>query len=354
MQLRPEALESHLDATLASAYLLSGDEPLLMQESADRIRTAARARGFTERQVYHADGRQFDWESLLAAAGARSLFSERKILEVRLTTTKPGEQGSKTLVELCRQAGAELLLLVITPKLDRGAQGSAWVKALAQVGAQLQIWPIERTGLAQWITLRLRHAGLAVSRPAAELLAERVEGNLLAAAQEVEKLRLLAPAGELDVDAISTAVADSARFNIFKLADYALAGNAQAACRSLRGLRDEGVEPAAVLWALTRDVMTIARLQGAGRARQDQIFSELRVWDNRKDLLRGITQRVRPAQINLLLRQLAGVDRAIKGVRDASPWDDLLDILLSLCGRNAIHPANLRLGLEQGRRGARA
>ncbi len=354
MQLLPEALESHLGATLASAYLLSGDEPLLIQESADRIRTAARARGFTERQVYHADGRQFDWNSPLAEAGARSLFAERKILEIRLATAKPGEQGSKVLVELCRLAGDDLLLLVITPKLDRSAQGSAWVKALAQTGAQLQIWPIDRAGLPQWITTRLRHAGLAVSRPAAELLAERVEGNLLAAAQEVEKLRLLAPAGELDVDAISTAVADSARFNIFKLADYALAGDTQAASRSLRGLRDEGVEPAAVLWALTRDVMIIARLQGAGRARQDEIFKEARVWDNRKDLLRDISRRIRPAQINLLLRQLAGVDRAIKGVRDASPWDELLDVLLSLCGRNAIHPANLRLGLEQGRRGAKA
>ncbi len=353
MQLRPEALESHLDATLASAYLLSGDEPLLIQESADRIRAAARKRGFTERQVHHADGRQFDWDSLLAEAGARSLFAERKILEIRLATTKPGEQGSKILVELCRLAGDELLLLVITPKLDGSAQASAWVKALAQVGAQLQIRPIDRAGLPQWITTRLRHAGLAISGPAAELLAERVEGNLLAAAQEVEKLRLLAPAGELDVDAISTAVADSARFNIFKLADHALAGNAQSASRALRGLRDEGVEPAAVLWALTRDTLIIARLQGAGRARHEQIFKDARVWDSRKDLLRDLARRVRPAQINLLLRQLAGADRAIKGVRDASPWDDLLDILLSLCGRNAIHPANLRLGLEQGRRGAR-
>lgn len=353
MQLRPEALESHLDATLASAYLLSGDEPLLIQESADRIRAAARTRGFAERQVHHADGRQFDWDALLAEAGARSLFAERKILEIRLATTKPGEQGSKILAELCRLAGAELLLLVITPKLDRNAQASAWVKALAQVGAQLQIWPIDRAGLPHWITTRLRHAGLAISGPAAELLAERVEGNLLAAAQEVEKLRLLAPAGELDVDAISTAVADSARFNIFKLADHALAGNAQAASRTLRGLRDEGVEPAAVLWALTRDTLIIARLQGAGRAQHEQIFKDARVWDSRKDLLRDIARRVRPAQINLLLHQLAGVDRAIKGVRDASPWDDLLDILLSLCGRNAIHPANLRLGLKQGPRGAR-
>ncbi|MFZ2209365.1 MAG: DNA polymerase III subunit delta [Porticoccaceae bacterium] len=353
MQLRPEALEPHLDATLASAYLLSGDEPLLIQESADRIRAAARKRGFTERQVYHADGRQFDWDALLAEAGARSLFAERKILEIRLATAKPGDLGSKVLVELCRLAGDELLILVITPRLDRNAQASAWVKGLAQTGAQLQIWPIDRAGLPQWITTRLRRAGLAISGPAAELLAERVEGNLLAAAQEVEKLRLLAPAGELDVDAISTAVADSARFNIFKLADHALAGNAQAASRSLRGLRDEGVEPAAVLWALTRDTQIIARLQGAGRARQEQIFKDARVWDNRKDLLRDIAQRVRPAHVHLLLRQLAGADRAIKGVRDASPWDDLLDILLSLCGRNAIHPANLRLGLEQGRRGAR-
>lgn len=349
MLLRPEDLESHLDATLAPTYLLSGDEPLLIQECADHIRAAARARGFAERQVHHADNRQFDWDAVRAEAGARSLFADRRILEIRLASAKPGDPANKVLTELCPLAGAELLLLVIAPRLDRTAQGSAWVKALTQTGAHIQVWPVERADLARWITTRLRRAGLGVSPGAAELLADRVEGNLLAAAQEVEKLRLLAPSGELDVDAVSTAVADSARFNLFRFVDQVLAGEVEAACRALRGLREEGVEPAAVLWALARDVLVVARLVGVGRAAQEQVFTDSKVWANRRNLLRALAQRLRPAQVSLLLRQLAGVDRAIKGLRDASPWDDLLDILLSLCGRNAIHPANLRLGLDAGR-----
>lgn len=350
MLLRPDDLESHLDTTLAPVYLLSGDEPLLIQESADRIRAAARARGFTERQVHHIDNRQFDWDALRAEAGARSLFADRKILEIRLASAKPGDPAAKALTELCSVAGAELLVLVIAPRLDRTAQGSSWVKALTQTGAHLQVWPVERGELARWISARLRRAGLAISAPAAELLADRVEGNLLAAAQEVEKLRLLAPSGELDVDAISTAVADSARFNLFRCVEQALAGDLESASRALRGLREEGVEPAAVLWALTRDILVVARLVGVGRAAQEQVFADCKVWANRRDPLRALAARLRPAQVNLLIRQLAGVDRAIKGLSEASPWDELLDILLSLCGRNAIHPANLRLGLDTARR----
>jgi len=346
MHLRPETLAAHLDAELAPVYLLTGDEPLLIQECADRIRAAARARGFTERQVYDADGRQFDWTGPLAEASALSLFAERKILEIRLASDKPGEQGAAALGELCRRAGPELLLLVTGPRLDQKAQSAAWVKACDRIGAWIPVWPVAPAKLPDWIATRLRQAGIAATRPAVELLAQRVEGNLLAAAQEIEKLRLLAPAGELDAEAISTAVADSARFNLFELIDRALAGDVQRATRSLRGLREEGVEPAVVVWALARELRVLARVRHLRGAAQERALADLRIREARRTLLRDAAARIGAAQADLLLAQLGAVDRAIKGVHDGAPWQGLEDVILSLGGRNAIHPANLRLGLD--------
>jgi DNA polymerase III subunit delta len=348
MQLRPEHLAAQLDGAPAPVYLVTGDEPLLVQECADQIRAAARARGFAERQTFEVDGRQFDWGAPLAEAGARSLFAERKVLELRLATAKPGESGGTALAELCRRAGDELLLLVIAPRLDRAAQRSGWVKACDQAGVWIQVWPVGPGQLPAWIAGRLRRAGISASRPALELLAQRVEGNLLAAAQEIEKLRLLAPAGKLDADTISMVVADSARFNLFELIDRALSGDAHSACRSLRGLREEGVEPTLVCWALIRDLRVLARASRRRGTSLDRTLAGLGVWEARRPLFRAAAARLDAAQAELLLRQLGAIDRAVKGLRDASPWDDLQDVLLALCGRSAIHPLNLQIGLDSG------
>lgn len=346
MPLHPEALAAQLAAGLAPVYLLTGDEPLLLQECADQIRAAARTRGFTERQVYDPDGRHFDWTGPLAEASALSLFAERKILEIRLASDKPGEQANTALAELCQRAGPDLLVLVSGPRLDAKVQRAAWVKAFESTGVWVQVWPVKAAQLPGWIAARLRQAGIAATRPAVELLAQRVEGNLLAAAQEVEKLRLLAHAGELDAEAVSTAVADSARFNLFELMDRALEGDVQSAIRSLRGLREEGVEPAVIVWALARDLPILARARQQGGAGIERTLADPKVWEKRRSAFRTAATRIGAAQADLLLRQLGAVDRAIKGVQDSAPWDGLEDIFLSLCGRNAIHPANLRLGLD--------
>lgn len=346
MPLPPESLAAQLAAGLAPVYLLTGDEPLLLQESGDQIRAAARVRGFTERQVYAADGRHFDWAGPLGEASARSLFAERKILEIRLASDKPGEQGSAALVELCQRAGPDLLVLVSGPRLDAKTQRAAWVKAIASAGVWVQVWPVKAAQLPGWIATRLRQAGIAATRPAVELLAQRVEGNLLAAAQEVEKLRLLAHAGELDAEAVSTAVADSARFNLFELVDRVLAGDVHDAGRSLRGLREEGVDPAVVVWALARDLRVLTQIRQLRGAEQDRALTDLGVRGARHLLFRAAAARVGAAQADLLLVQLGAVDRAIKGVHDSAPWQGLEDVILSLCGRNAIHPANLRIGLD--------
>lgn len=346
MPLRPEALAARLDDGLAPVYLLTGDEPLLIQECADRIRTAARAAGFTERKVYHADGRSFDWAEPLAEASALSLFAERKMIEIRLTGDKPGEQGGAVLVELCQLAGPDLLILVTGPQLDRKTTSAAWVRACDRAGSWVQVWPVKPAELPRWIAQRLQQIGIAASPPAVEVLAQRVEGNLLAAAQEIEKLRLLVGPGQLDAETVSTVVADSARFNLFDLVDRALAGDTQGTIRSLRGLREEGVEPAVIVWALARDLPILARARQQGGPGIERTLADLRVWEKRRPLFRAAAARIGAAQADLLLRQLGAVDRAIKGVQASAPWQGLEDIFLSLCGRNAIHPVNLRLGLD--------
>ena len=348
MKLRPEQLHTHLKETLSPAYLITGDEILLAQEAADQIRTTARAQGFSERQIYQVDNRYFDWEPVLAEANSPSLFADKKILEVRLATGKPGDSGSKAIAELCEQLADDNLLLVIAPKLDKSSLKTKWVKALEAIGATVQVWPVPAAQLPRWIDKRLKQAGITANQQVVEILAERVEGNLLAAAQEVEKLKLLAIDGKVDAGIVSAAVSDSARYNVFDLIDKTLSGDAQGASHTLRGLQEEGVEPMAILWALTREVRALARAAEAvaGGARPEQALNQPGVWEQRKTALRKALQRISPAQANLLLRQIAGTDRAIKGMREASPWNELLDIVLSLSGHNAIHPRNLRLGLS--------
>ncbi|MEH6544541.1 MAG: DNA polymerase III subunit delta [Porticoccaceae bacterium] len=351
MPLRPEHLDAHLKDSLASAYLITGDETLLVQEAADQIRATARAQGFSERQIYQVDNRYFDWDPLLAEANSPSLFADKKILEVRLATGKPGDAGSKAIAELCEHLADDNLLLVIAPKLDKASLKTKWAKALDKTGAIIQIWPVNAAQLPRWIDARLKQAGITANRQVVEILAERVEGNLLAAAQEVEKLKLLAPDGKVDASIVSAAVSDSARYNVFDLIDKTLSGDAQGATHVLRGLQEEGVEPMAVLWALTREVRTLARSAEAvaNGVRPEQALNQPGVWEQRKTALRKALHRMSPAQANLLLRQIAGTDRAIKGMREASPWNELLDVVLSLSGHNAVHPRNLRLGLSDAR-----
>lgn len=333
MQVRAEQLDAHLAKTLAPVYLISGDDPLLMQESCDAIRAAARHRGFAERELFHASERNFDWQRLLAAANALSLFASRKILEVRLPGGKPGDQGSRALQQYCAAPTADNLLLVITAKLDRTTLNSKWVRALDQAGVQVAVWPVGEAQLPRWLDARLQRAGLRASAEALAILAERVEGNLLAATQEIAKLALLAPPGEIDGATLAALVADSARYNLFDLAQRALAGDQRGAARTLRGLRDEGTDPTLILWALAREVRALwAALDGAPDARKPQPRRALR--------------RLQPTQLDLLVRQLAAADRAVKGLGDTPPWDALMDLVLCLSGAPPLNPANLRLGLR--------
>jgi DNA polymerase III subunit delta len=349
MRLKTEQLTSHLSqGPLAPVYLISGDESLLVQEAADAIRSAARSQGYTERELLHAET-GFDWNVVLTEANSLSLFSEKKILEIRISTGKPGDKGSKILQEYVANPSSDTLMLIITPKLESATTRSKWVKAIESQGVFIQSWPVLPNQLPRWITQRLQLAGIRASSQAISILADRVEGNLLAAAQEIEKLKLLIPDGEVDGDTMSTIIADSARFNVFSLVDKAMEGEPQSACRTLRGLRDEGTEATVILWALTRELRTLIKASDAIAAGEhlDWALKNIGVWEKRKSLVKNAVKRLPPNQLKHMLRLAGGIDRAIKGMRKASPWDDLTTLILMFCGTPTLHPQNLRLALQE-------
>lgn len=346
-RLRPEQLDAALAKGLAPVYLISGEEPLLIQEACDSIRSAARQKGFGERELYHADV-GFDWNQVLASANSLSLFAEQKIIEVRLPSGKPGDKGAKALLEYAASPAPDNLLLLVAGKLDKSAQNSKWFKAIDSIGVQITVWPVGAAQLPRWIGQRLQQAGLRADSGAIELLAARVEGNLLAAAQEIEKLKLLAPGNLVSAELMASAVANSARYDVFGLVDKALHGDARGAVQTLHGLKAEGTDAIAVLWALTREVRSLVQIAQA--VAQGKAFAwaakQAGVWEKRQPLLQGALRRLKPAQLQQLLRKANGIDKAVKGMRNAEPWDELLDLTLNLAGVQSLHPANERLALR--------
>lgn len=345
-KLRPEQLDAALKKSLLPIYIVSGDEHLLVQEACDSLRLAARAQGFSERERLYADN-QFDWNQLLSSASSMSLFAEKKIIELHIANGKPGTEGSKALVEYVQRLPEDNLLILVLPKLDRNSTKSKWMTSLEKVGAFVQVWPVSAHQLPQWLQARLKQAGLSADHAAVEMLATRVEGNLLAAQQEIEKLKLLAPDGIVSAQLLANVVANSARYDVFGLVDKALQGDARGAVRSLQGLRGEGSEPLALLWAIVREIRTLIQVnQGTeGGSNFDWAAKKAGVWDNRKGLVKTALARLRGPELDLLLRKANGIDRAIKGMRKAEPWDELLDLVLQLAGVRSLSPANSRMSL---------
>ncbi|QXI39093.1 DNA polymerase III subunit delta [Pseudomonas xantholysinigenes] len=343
MKLAPAQLNKHLQGSLAPVYIVSGDDPLLCQEAADAIRTAARQQGYDERQVFSADA-NFDWGNLLLAGASLSLFAQRRLLELRLPSGKPGDKGAAALIEYCAKPAEDTLLLISLPKLDGSAQKTKWGKALIEGGQCqfIQIWPVDAQQLPQWINQRLSQAGLSAQRDAVDLIAARVEGNLLAAAQEIEKLKLLAEGNQITVETVQAAVADSARFDVFGLVDAILNGEAAHALRMLEGLRGEGVEPPVILWALARELRLLAGLaqQFSQGVPLDKAFSQARppVWDKRRPLVSKALQRLSAQRWAQLLQDAQRIDAQIKGQADGSPWTGLSRLSLLMAGQRLALP----------------
>ncbi len=333
MRLRYEQLASHLQQGLKPLYLISGDEPLQLMEAADAIRARAREQGFGEREVLHAEG-GFDWNALSAASGSLSLFAEQRLLELRLPSGKPGKEGGAALVEYAASPPPDTLLIILSGKIDSASQKSKWFKTLEAAGVILQVWPVEPGALPGWVMGRMRSRGMQPTAGAAQILAERVEGNLMAAAQEIEKLRLLYGEGTIDVPQVEEGVADSARYDIFELVDTALLGDAVRTSRVIEGLRAEGVEPILVLWALLREIRTMAQMAGelAKGGSIEALLGQYRVWEKRKGPVRAGLQRHTLKRWLLLLRRAGRIDRMIKGVEPGNPWDELLQLALLMAG----------------------
>lgn len=333
MKISGDNLASTLSRGLGPIYLVSGDEPLLVNEAADAIRARARKDGFTERDL-HVTERGFDWDALLADSRAMSLFAQRKIVEIRMPTAAPGDQGAAAIIELAEQPSPDNVVLILTGKMDGRVQNSRWVSAVEKHGAVIQVWPIDLPRLPGWIRDRLGRHGLQADQDAANELAERVEGNLLAAHQEVEKLALLLPPGPLTLQTVLDSVADSARYDILQLGEAAMRGRTARALRILEGLRGEGTDAVLVLWAVNKDLQWIARAQHLMRNGQsaDSAMNAVYVWRPRQAAMREALMRLKPAAVRGLLQDASRVDRAIKGVLRTDPWIEMEGLVARFSG----------------------
>lgn len=327
MKLSPDALTAHLEQKLLPVYLVSGDEPLLTGEAADTVRARAKAVGFIEREAHFLE-RGSDWDDVRASAGNLSLFGARRLVEIRLPTGKPGVAGNKALVALLERNDPDTLFLILTPRLDRDAQNADWVRAVEAHGAWIQVWPIDVNRLPAWLRARCRRLKLDATDEALELLAERTEGNLLAAHQELEKLTLLARDGRVTIDAVLSSVADSARFDVFQLSEAVLEGDTQRALRMIAGLRGEGTEPTLVLWALTKAMRDLWNAIATGTAP--------RSWQRQSAALEKGARRAVRLPFPALTVRAGRADRMVKGRLAGNPWDEMALLAVDICGRSPL------------------
>lgn len=334
MRIKPEQLAAHLSKPLQPLYCVYGDEPLLVLEAVDRIRLAARAQAYTEREIHQVEGR-FNWSSLLNIGSNLSLFGDRRLIELRIPSGKPGTEGSKALQSYCAALPADTITLVTLPKLDRTSTAAKWFGALEQSGGSIAIYPVGVEQLPRWIGERLAQQNQQADHDTLRFLSQKVEGNLLAAQQEIRKLALLFPDGKLSFSSVREAVLDVARYDVFKLADALLAGDIPRLIRILDGLRNEGEAATLILWAITRELRVLTRLKNAQKqsALTAQLMREIGVWENRQTLVEKALQRISLDVLTDGLHQAAAIDRMIKGLDSDDPWLALERLLLSLCLR---------------------
>lgn len=311
MKLFPEKLSQRLRQGLDRAYLIAGQEPLLIEEACDAVRAAAREHGVAERLVLEADAR-FDWGQLGSATENNSLFASKRLVEVRMPTGKPGREGGAALREWVSRADDDILL-VKCDAWDMASEKTAWVKALDSAGVYVPCWKVKPQRLPQWIAQRLSSRGMRADEAACRFLAERLEGNLLAAAQEVERLALLYPGGQVGLEQVRAAVADSARFDSFRLIELVFAGQAGAAVRCIRGLREADTPMPLIVGALARELQTIGNFQMLTRnASAGQAFSQLGIWKSRQQPVADAARRLSPEVVRQTLAQLSDLDQLSK------------------------------------------
>ena len=320
MNVRPDQLPAVLEKQLHTVYLISGDEPLQVMEATDRIRAACKQQGYDEREVFDVDAK-FDWQQLKDEASSLSLFSSRRILDVRIPSGKPGRDGGQALKEFASNPPEDTILLITAGKLEASQKKSAWFKALDQAGLVMQCWPVGPDRLPAWVRQRFQSKSMQPDKAVIDYVCQRVEGNLLAAAQERDKLFLLVGPGAISIDQVQEAVADSSRFNVFELADSALAGDQARVIRILHGLQAEGIEPVLVTWALAKDVRLLAAVSG-NRNAADYVLKQAGVWQNRLPLYKSCLSRHSTKRLSRMLQRCAKIDEITKG-QPGNVWDEL-------------------------------
>ncbi len=339
MQLKPQQLADKLKLSLAPVYLISGDEPQQLGELADAIRQAAKEKDFTAREIFFAD-KLFDWNQLSVSGGNFSIFADKKIIDLRLPSGTPGAEGTKALTAYCQRLPEDTLLLITAGKMTRDAQKSPWFQALDKVGCIIQVWPLAGQDLLRWIQDRLQQHGILPEPGAVKMLADRIEGNLLAAAQEIEKLYVLYGAGKLSVRQINDVVADNSRYDVFKWVESALAAQVGKVLKILASVKAEGIAPAIVLWALVRETRILISYKAAqGQGEKELVLKKNGIWGERKQLIDLSTKRLTCAELNNILVMAAKADRQIKGRQRGDAWETLLEAALVLTGVSVLAKA---------------
>ncbi|MGB0732854.1 MAG: DNA polymerase III subunit delta [Pontibacterium sp.] len=333
MKTKPEQLQRQLSGAPHPVYMVVGDEPLLQEESADMIRGFLLGQGYSEREVMHVEA-SFDWNTLLESGNALSLFAEKKIIELRLPQAKLNKKASEALTAYLENPSPDNTLVIIAGKLESAAKKTAWFKRIDTMGLIVEIWPVELNQLDGWIQKRAQSLGLSLEQDAIALLSDRVEGNLLAAKQELEKLNLLYPNQTLSSDHIVDAVSDSSRYDIYGLTEAALMGDIQRCQKVIHVLQQDGTEAPIVLWAIARELRALSAL-ATGIAQglaADAVFQRERVWGKRKTQLSNANRRLNKSQIEQLLLDCGQVDKMIKGQALGQPWLHISEICLQLAG----------------------
>jgi DNA polymerase III subunit delta len=331
MQLRIDALDAHLSKPLAQLYVITSDEHLLAMEAADKIRKTARAQGFTEREVLVVE-RSFKWGELLAANQSQSLFGDKKLIELRIPTGKPGKDGGQALQTYAADLSPDNVTLISLPKLDWATQKAAWVATLQQASVYIDIPLVERAHLPNWIGTRLAAQRQSADKAGIEFIAERVEGNLLAAHQEIQKLALLHPEGKLSFEQIQDAVLNVARYDVFKLNEAMLSGDTARLVRMLEGLKGEGEALPLVLWAVADEIRTLLKLKAGiaqGKA-LGMLLKEYRIWGPRERLMEPALRRLKLSTLETALQEASQIDKMIKGLRAKAFAGDAWDAMLQL------------------------
>ncbi len=329
MQLKLNQLAGHLKKTLAPIYLISGDTTLLVRETRDTLREAAKKAGFLQRELLCVEA-GFDWGKFISLTENFNLFSEKCLIEIQNPTAKFDEQGIKTLLRYLETPSADHVIVITCNKLTSAQKRSRWYKAIDNVGVTLPIWPIGAHELPRWIQQRMQQAKLQADRESIQLLADLTEGNLLATQQTIEKLRLLYPAQSIDIDKMTAALSQNARYNVFDLTQYALQGDVTHVVRIVNGLRDEGVEATFVLWALTRELRNLiqkTKQREQGVPMQQVLRGE---WASRQALLKSALMRLHSTSLLKALQYASQVDQMIKGMQPGAVWDALMTLSLQL------------------------